>query len=442
MTSGMEGLSKGLPVLLASASSGGTVAAVRYLGSKGFKVSVLSSERLGAAAWSNYSVRAYKAPPESESQSFLERLLALGASDPGQILLPTSDETVWLYTSKARELERYFRIAQPSLSVLLNILDKKLLADAVIRSGLAVLPSWDPHTVDEVTMLAPTLPYPILIKPRTHVHRLRNDKGIVVYSASDLKSAYQRYLGLEQIVVGGDVNLSEANRPILQQFVRVGGEGVYSVTGFIDKTGELFVTRGATKVFQRSLPVGVGICFESRPQSPEMSEAVRKLCRELGYFGIFEVEFLWYDGRWAVIDFNPRLFNQVGMDIRRGMPLPLFACLEAAGERSALCAEVEKAQAAPDEQAAFCDRFTLRAMLLAQAVTGRITLEKYAYWRNWTRRHASCTVDFVTNEGDHVPELIHVLSEIYLGLKSFPRFLRSTPRATSWASRVFTKERA
>ena len=52
--------------------------------------------------------------------------------------------------------------------------------------------------------------------------------------------------------------------------------------------------------------------------------AVRRLCRELGYFGIFEVEFLWFDGRWAAIDFNPRLFNQIGMDIRRGMPLPLL----------------------------------------------------------------------------------------------------------------------
>ena len=101
---------------------------------------------LAAAAWSRYTARTYAAPPESESQRFLERLLAIGANDPGQILLPTSDETAWLYTLNAAELGRYFRIAQPSTAVLLKILDKKLFADAAISAGLAVLPSWDPRT--------------------------------------------------------------------------------------------------------------------------------------------------------------------------------------------------------------------------------------------------------------------------------------------------------
>jgi predicted ATP-grasp superfamily ATP-dependent carboligase len=395
---------------------------------------------LGAAAWSNCTTRAYKAPPESESQRFLERLLAIGASNPGQILLPTSDETVWLFASNARELERYFRIALPSQEVLLNILDKKRLADVAIRAGLAVLPGWDPRTTDEVVALAPTLPYPVLIKPRTHVHRLRNDKGLVVYSASELKSKYQRYVDREQPSAEDDGFFSrESSRPILQRFVRVGDEGVYSVTGFIDRTGELFVARGATKVFQRSQPIGVGVSFESRPLSPAMSEAVRRLCRELGYHGIFEVEFLWFDGQWVVIDFNPRLFNQVGMDILREMPLPLFACFEAVGEAAKLREVVQKAQEFRDEKFAFCDRFTMRAILLAQAVTGRSLPEKRAYWRSWAKLHSDHIVDFVANNEDRVPEIIHVLSEIYLGLKSLPRFLRSTPRVSARASHLLKK---
>jgi D-aspartate ligase len=416
-------------VLLASAASGGTIAAARHLAANGFQVGIVSSQRLAAAAWSRHAAHSYFAPPESESQRFLERLLAIGAGDPGQILLPTSDETAWLYTLNATELGRYFRLVQPSIEVLKNILDKKLFSDAAMRAGLAVLPSWDPRNIDDVVELAPRLPYPILIKPRTHVHRLRNDKGVVVHSAVDLIGQYQRFIDRERTGLADDPRLSNANLPILQQFVRVGEEGVHSVTGFIDRGGELFVTRSATKVFQRSQPVGVGVCFESCPASQTLSEAVRRLCRELGYFGIFEVEFLRFDGRWAAIDFNPRLFNQIGMDIHRGMPLPLFACLEAAGEVAPLREAVEKANQSCDEQAAFCDRFTLRAILLAQAMTGRISPESRAYWRSWVKRHAAHTVDFVADKDDHLPELIHVLSEIYLGLKSFPRFLRSTPRA-------------
>jgi D-aspartate ligase len=433
-------LSKSPSVLLASASSGGTIAAVRHLGANGFDVGVVSSYRLGAAAWSQVAARTYSAPPEIESQRFLERLLAIGASDPGQILLPTSDETAWLYTLNATDLGRYFRLVQPSISVLLKILDKKLFADAASRAGLAVLPSWDPRNINDVAELAPTLPYPILIKPRTHVHRLRNDKGVVVHSANELNSQYQRFIDREQARAGDNPLLRDANLPILQKFVRVGSEGVHSITGFVDRTGELFVTRGATKVFQRSQPVGVGVCFESRPLSPALSDAVRNLCRELGYFGIFEIEFLWFEGRWVAIDFNPRLFNQIGMDIRRAMPLPLFACLDAAGETEALREAVANAQAAHDEQAVFCDRFTLRAILLAQTVTGRISPEDRTYWQGWMNLNAAHAVDFAADEEDSIPEFIHVLSEIYLGLKSIPRFLRSTPRASTQKSHLLTKE--
>jgi D-aspartate ligase len=442
MGRGIVSLSKRPSVLLASASSGGTIAAARHLGSNGFEVNVVSSDRLSAAAWSRYTARSYSGPPESKNQQFLERLLAIGAGNPGQILLPTSDETAWLYTLNASELGRYFRIAPPSIAVLLNILDKKLFADAAIRAQLAVLPSWDPRSIDEVARLAPTLPYPILIKPRTHVHRLRNDKGIVVYSASELNDQFQRFVDREKSRVEQNGLIRDATRPILQQFVRVGNEGVYSVTGFIDRTGELFVTRGAIKVFQRSQPVGVGVCFESQPLSPALSDAVRKLCLELGYFGIFEVEFLWFDGHWTVIDFNPRLFSQVGMDIRRGMPLPLFACLDAAGETVALREAVAKAQSGHDEQMVFCDHFTLQAILLAQSMTGRVSPEDRAYWRVWMKQHAAHAVDFAADESDPVPEVVHVLSEIYLGLKSLPRFLRSTPRASPQASHLLPKERS
>jgi D-aspartate ligase len=435
-------LIKNLSVLLATASSGGTIAAVRHLSKNGFDVRVLSSHRLGAAAWSNRTARVYSAPAESDSQRFLDRLLAIGAKEPGQILLPTSDETAWLYTMNATELGRYFRVVQPSTAVLLNILDKKLFADAAIKAGIAVLPSWDPRNLEEVVALAPTLPYPILIKPRTHVHRLRNDKGVVVYSALELIDQYRRFVDREQARAVDPPLLRDANLPILQKFIRVGDEGVHSVTGFIDRTGELFVTRAATKVFQRSQPVGVGVCFESLPTAPALSNAVRRLCRELGYFGIFEVEFLWFKGSWAVIDFNPRLFNQVGMDIRRNMPLPLFACLEAASETDSLSAAVAKTLADGDEQAVFCDRFTLRAILLAQTMTARISPADRAYWRAWAKRHAAHAVDFVADDRDPIPGIIHAFSEIYLGLKSLPRFLRSPVRASPGMPQVSTKERS
>jgi len=417
-------------VVLATAAAGGTIAAVRNLGARSVDVEVISSERLGAAAWSRYAKRTYSAPPESDSERFLERLLAIGEANPGRILLPTSDETAWIYAENALPLERHFRLYHPPISSLQHILDKKLFSDAALKVGLSVLPTWDPLSLEELARLAPNLSFPILIKPRTHVHRVRNDKGVAVDSPHELIRQYRRFVHREQERATDNPLLPDARRPILQKLVRVGNEGVLSITGFIDRTGELFVTRAARKVFLRSQPVGVGVCFEAQPSPKELPDLVRRLCRELGYFGLFEVEFLRFEGYWVVIDFNPRMFSQIGLDIRRGMPLPLLACLDAVNDTDALREEVAKAQAVRDEQAVFCDRFTLRAILLAKVLTARISIQELSTWRGWMKQHAAHAVDFAADGDDPRPGVVHVLSEVYLGLKSIARFIRTTPRMT------------
>jgi D-aspartate ligase len=423
-----------LSVLLASASTGGTLAAARHLSANGVEVRVISSQRLSAAAWSRSASRSYSAPPENQHRLMLNVLLAIGAAHPGQILLPTSDETAWLYTINAAILKRHFCVYQPSIETTRRILDKQFLAEAATRAGLAVLASWDPRNLDDLATLAPGFPYPILIKRRTHVQCLRLYKGVVVHSASELLTRYRSIIAREQSRAADDALLTGATRPILQRFVSEASEaseGVHSITGFIDRTGGLFVTRRSRKVFQRTRPLGIGVCFESLPPDPELSNAVRRLCHELGYFGIFEVEFVWFNGCWSVIDFNPRLFNQIGMDIRRGMPLPLLACLDAAGETAALRDAVAKAQDGDvDEKTVFCDRFTLRAILFAQAVTSMGSREDRAYWRAWTNEHAAHMVELAADENESMPGVIHALSEIYLGFRALPQFLLSTPYAS------------
>jgi len=142
-----------------------------------------------------------------------------------------------------------------------------------------------------------------------------------------------------------------------------------------------------------------------------------------------------------VIDFNPRFYNQLGLDIERGMPLPLFACLDALGDATALRDAVEKAQAANDDQKALCDRFTFRATLFALAASSRISQEDLAYWRSWMKRNAAHAVDVAADKEDPMPGVIHSLSEAYLGLRAIGRFLGSTPRASRTRLRALIAER-
>ena len=430
-------------VLLASAAAGGTIAAVRHFGALGMDVRVISSHRLSAAAWSRYVSRSYSAPPEIEGPRFFEQLLAIGAADPGQVLLATSDQTAWLYTENAARLSEHFRVYQPPLETMRRILDKRLLAEAAVRAGLAVLPSWDPGGVDDLAAMAAKLPYPILIKPRTHVHRRRNDKGVIVHAPNDLIRQYRLFVEREQPRTIPNPFMPDARLPLLQKFVAAAKEGIHSITGFIDRTGDLFVTRHSTKVLQRSRPAGVGICYESLPPDRELANAARQLCHEVGYFGIFEIEFVRSEDRWNVIDFNPRLFSQIGLEVRRGMPLPLLACLDAMGDASALRDAVANAQTEPNgAKTVLYDRFTLHALLLAQIMTSRVSRTDRAYWRSWVKQNFASSVDFAADGSDPMPGIIHALSEIYLGVRAFPRFLRSTPRVSPITAPALTRGQA
>lgn len=427
-----------IPVILGSPAAGGTLAAVRNLGAAGIDVRVISSKIFSAAGWSRYVSKTYSAAPETNDQRFLKKLIEIGTAEPGQMLLPTSDHTAWLYTENAALLRQYFRIYQPSVPTMRSILDKKLLAEAAVEVGIPVLESWYPRNLDEVMSLASTLPYPILIKPRTQLYRSSNDKGMVVHSEDGLISYCEKLFKRELKETNGlfqDANI------ILQRFVG-GPNQVHSISGFIDRTGDLFVTRHSAKIFQRSQPVGVGVCFESLPSNPMLSEYVRNLCKQLNFFGIFEVEFLWFEGRWRVIDFNPRLFSQIGMDVERGSPLPLFAYLDAAGQTESLRIAVKQAMVyADDLKVVFYDRFTLAALLLALSLTYRIMPSDRAYWRAWKRANTHA-VDFAFDRSDPRPGIIHAISEIHLGLLAFPRFLRLTPRIPKVWIHVFARKRA
>jgi D-aspartate ligase len=61
-------------------------------------------------------------------------------------------------------------------------------------------------------------------------------------------------------------------------------------------------------------------------------------------------------------------------------------------------------------------------------------------WRDWMKQHADHAVDFAADRDDLLPGVVHAFSEIYLGLKSLPRFMGAKPRTASSTQHVF-KER-
>jgi D-aspartate ligase len=336
------------PVVLARPAYAGTIAAIRDLARDKIPVSVIAESKLDCGRWSRYVSTTIPTGPAADPKALLtslEKLTRGGVGPVAPVLLPSCDTSAWTYAAYADKLSPHFCLYAPPLETMDRILDKARLETACADAGVHVLKSWMVRNEAAVAHIANTLVFPLIIKPRTHVRRRRNEKGEVAANYDQLVSALRR-IGRSETFFDADSGHADGQEFFLQQFVDIFPRGVLSVTGFMDRSGTHFVAGAARKILLRSEPAGVGVCFESTPLAPTLAEQTACLCRRLGYFGVFEVEFIWDGTRWAAIDFNPRFFNQMALDVARGLPLARLCYYDAIGDTHRLASLVAQAQAA------------------------------------------------------------------------------------------------
>jgi D-aspartate ligase len=362
------------PILLHTAGAYGTLAAVRALGRTGIPVFVADSSRFAPARWSKYAARRLTCPPPGNVDRYLEWLLAFGASCPGTALTPTSDELAWLFAANLPALQRDFRVVAPPPDTLLEVLDKRRLLEACTRAGIAILPGWFPADEGELDRLSREIAFPVVVKPRTQLFHRTSTKGGVATDARSLRDLWRTLAGSGCTEPGLRRSAPELAEPFVQAYAPVAHEGVLSLSGFVDRSGEVFVVRAARKVLLRPMQLSVGVWFEAAAVDPALAQSLRGLCRQVGYFGVFEAEFVSWDGLPRLIDFNPRFYGEMGFDQARGLPLAHLAYLTALGDDAAVR---ELAEQAKDDVALgpFVHRFALgieaKVLSLRRAPNGK-----------------------------------------------------------------------
>lgn len=414
------------PALLTMPGYGGTLAAVRCLGRAGIPVTVASVAPGQPAAWSRWTTRRVACPPPGEAQRFMDWLLRFGECEPGHVLYPTCDDLAYLFARRAAEIRGSFQVYQPPLQALLAVLDKKSLLSAAARAGIESPATWFPEDERAVEGVAREARFPLLIKPRTQVLWPTLHKGTRVERPEDLVAAYSAYTRTKRHSPVLLAERPDLGRPMLQQYHPEAEEQIESVAGFIDASGSTFVARSARKVLQQPRRVGIGVCFEDAPLAPAAASAVAALCRDTGYFGVFEAEFIKSGDRRLLIDFNPRYYNQMAFEIARGLPLPLLVHAAACGAEAALGAAALEAQAArPGQAQVFCHRIALAMLVGAQRISGRMGAGDARRWRAWYARHHHRAVDAAFDAEDLLPGLLATGRELSRAIRRPRAFFRS-----------------
>ena len=299
------------PILLANADYYGTLAATRSLGEQGVPVYVASDQLLAAARWSRHAALSVSCPPMDESERFIDWLLRFGQAHPGTVLCATGDETAFLYALRAAELGQVFRMYQPGLDAILHVLDKRRLYATAQSVGLEIPETWFPQSDADVERLSRELPMPLLIKPRTQVLSRTHSKGVIVTDKADLLRKYREFVtgaryGRELIEA-----MPDAAQAMIQRYVPGAASQIHVLAAFADRAGTLFAARSGTKILQRPRRLGIGLCFEAAEVDPRVSEGARKLAHRAGYFGVLQLEFIRDPDHYMLIDYNPRLYNQL-----------------------------------------------------------------------------------------------------------------------------------
>jgi predicted ATP-grasp superfamily ATP-dependent carboligase len=395
------------PALLTMPGYHGTLAAVRNLGRHGVPVTTADPARFTRAGWSKYTTESVRCPAVRDTERFVDWLLTFGREREPHVLLPTCDDTAFLYSLHREQLSEYFYLAVPKVEVLHGLLNKRLLMERAREVGLLTPQSWTPSGSEEVARLAREARFPLLIKPTTQVLFDPRSKGVMVSEREQFVQTYERLARDRYGRALRDYDASVTTPLVQEFFAEAASAGVYSICGHA-RDGCVVAARSARKVLQWPRRLGIGVCFEAAPMQPELLVALGRLIAHVGFSGTFEAEFVQDAGRHLLIDFNPRFYSQMGFDVARGLPLPLMAYEDALG--GPLTTPPAPGNGADSRINAYAHGAAFKLLLHAQGASGALGKDEQRKWLAWYEEHRSSRVDAVADADDRAPELIDVMN--------------------------------
>ena len=416
------------PVLLCDGGYYGTLAAARTLGLNGVQVLVADPNILAPALWSCQVARRFRCPRPADMQRFVNWARALGQSYSRPVIYPTSDDVSLVLALHRSELERDFHFYQPDLDTLLNLLDKSKLAQVVRAAGLDMPETWSPGNLHQAEEVIRDQRGHLLIKPRTQSLLNTHSKGTIVLGGSEESvRTYTEFHRRNVLAPLLAARFPDWTLPIIQRYHPEAVDKVYSIAGFIDRGGLNMAVRAAEKVLQLPSRLGTGLCFEAAEVDVELASGLKRLLQGIGYFGIFEAEFIRVSGRSLLIDINGRLYNQLAFDVARGLPLPTLFYEGALGNHEAVAAATAMAANADGSgPKAYCNRSRLAVMLGLRRLLGTMPKQQVERWKEWCDADLDSVIDAVADSRDPWPRRYDRLLQIHSYLSHPRAFLRNT----------------
>ena len=297
------------------------LAAIRSLGRHGLRVLALDHRPYALGFRSRYAEPRLAPDPLDDEEGFIEALRSIAEETNGQLpIFPTHDEHVNAIARHAGGLDERYRFPFPSWEVLERIQSKRHQLETAAAAGLPVPRTFHPTSRDEALAAGEELGFPVMVKPSANVG-FRRSHGRQLFrckTAAELERAYEAAAPYE---------------PMVQELIPGGDEELYTFGSYVSRDGEaLGLFSGhklrQTRGYMGSARIGEAVWVE------EVVEQGLAFLHALGYHGISQVETKRdpRDGRYKLMEINPRLWQWHSLAAACGVDLPYIAYRDLVGD--------------------------------------------------------------------------------------------------------------
>jgi predicted ATP-grasp superfamily ATP-dependent carboligase len=283
-------------VLVTDAENKNALAAVRSLARSGAAVVAGSTRRLARSFWSRHRESTLRYPPPEREDEFVDAVLAAVRERSIDVVLPVGDAA---NRTCSRQLERL----SPHVAV----------------------PVADWRAMEIASSKRLTFPYAAEVgidAPRTYADPTAVDRFPVVVKRSTVAG------GVRYVNDAAELAAADTSDAVVQEWIPGEGYGFFALFEH-GRERAVFMHRRL-----REYPVtgGASTAAES-VDDPELRRLGLELLRALGWHGVAMVEFKRdsRDGRFRLMEINPKLWGSLDLSIAAGVDFPTLAAEMALG---------------------------------------------------------------------------------------------------------------
>ena len=260
--------------------------------------------------------------PRDNEKEYVRMLLNIGEKLGRKgILFPIGDIEVFTILKNKKDLEKYFLFPVSGLDVTDKLLNKSQFYNLLEKLKIDYPKTFFPKNLSDLKEIDKKINYPCFIKPAYSASFVVDFKTKMFFAKnrSQLNSFFKKSQSKKHIIM-------------VQEIIPGDATHLYGFNGHSNKNSNLSCSFTSRRI--REWPKKAGCaCSVEACDVPELKEIIDKIIKKIKYFGIIDSDFKKdpRDGKFKLLDINPRFWMQISLPERCGINLPYISYMETLG---------------------------------------------------------------------------------------------------------------